>query len=385
MGIEYGTIKYKIMIALMLAGTYPYKSLDLMTESPNRKRDAINQLKEEGLIDDKKISGKRRLRLKMFEKRKAKYASDLFDGAENYKPDIRSNGERKLERKDRIAEIIMMMMEAGVNVTPDMKPSPEYEGPLLESEECLPYFITSLEARAAITIKEDKGKGARFHGSLVSLGGMYNVYNMGSVMMEWVRPSEKTAIDFNKQYVRKMVPWGLDMSEWCNNSAIILSRNMEYIIDFVKGNTTPRHGKGSSKNLVNINEYYDKTFYLPLSREGQIMINMMTKRKWHYYLVGMFYKNEHLVSDTVKMSIACDAMKNGCYGLVFMDGDIGRLKRFANVEIKEQDKGKYKVLCYDFQKEIVEKLAPPGMEVVSYDFEKVINAFYQIYEKLEKD
>lgn len=383
MNIEYGTIKYKLLIAMMMAGEYPYKSLDLMAETQLRKRESVNQLKDKGYIDIKVINGKKRIRFKMYQKRKMEYVNDLFDGAEKYEPNIRSNGERKLERKDRIAEVIMMMMEAGVNVTPDMKPKADYTEPLSEEEDCIPYFLTSLEAREAITIKEDKGKGARFHGTLVSLGGMYNIYNMGNAMMEWVRPSEKTAVDFNIQYQKRMMPWGEESKEWYGTSAIILSRNMEYIVDFVKGNVTPRHGHGTSKNLVNINEYYDHTFYLPLSRQGQIMLNIMTKKNWHYYLVGMFYKKEHLAKEDVKMSIACDAIKDDCYCMVFMDGDIGRLKRFVNIKIEKENYGKYKILCYNFQEEIVKKLVPPGMEVIPFDFETVTNSFYQIYERFE--
>jgi hypothetical protein len=394
-GIEYGSIKHKLMIAVLLAGEYPYKSLDLMKESPERKREAVYQLKDKGYIDVKIIGAKRKktyanqkqhkvIRLKMFSKRKYDYVYDLFDGADNYEPDIRTDGITRLERKDRLAELIMVMLESGVNVTPDLKPSPEHPGPLDEYEDCLPYFISSIEARAAITIKEDKGKGARFHGTLISAGGIYNIYNMGSVMMEWVRPSEKTAVDFNSQYEKRMTPWGKDSSEWYSKSAIIFSRKMDFIIDFVIEGISPRKGYNPNKNLANINNYYDHTFYLPLSLQGEILLNMMTRKKWHYYLVGMFYKDEHLAGESVKYSIACDAVKDGCYGLVFLDCDIGRLKRFTSIKVKPEHKGKYKIICYDFQEEIVKALAPEGMDIVVMPFDAVINAFYQIYEKLEE-
>jgi len=383
MGIEYGTIEYKVMTVLVLAGQYPYKSLDLVTDNNNKRRESIRRLKELGYIDVKTVGEKKRIRLKMFARRKELYAKDLFEGADNCEPDIRCGGERKLERIDRIAEVVMMMMGAGVNVTPDTKPLPPATLQVGEDSEYLPYFITSIEARAALPIKEEKGKGARFHGSLISLGGLYNVYNMGEVMMEWVRPSEKTAVDFNSQYQLKVVPWGKDYSDWFGGSAIVLSRNLNYIVDFVKGNLKVRNGYGSIKNLVNINEYYSNTYYLPLSRKGQIMMNIMTKRKWHYYLVGMFYKDEYLASPDVKLSIACDAVKNGCYCLVFMDGDIGRLKRFTSVEIRKEDYGKFKVICYDFQEEVVRQLVPPGMDVVPYSFDDVIKGFYTVYSELE--
>lgn len=380
--IEYGTFKHKLLSTMVMAGEYPYKSLDLMVESSIRKREVINLLKDKGYIDIKTVYGIKRIRFKMFDKKKAEYCYDLFEGADTYKPNEKVRvSERKLERIDRIAEVLIMMMEAGINVTDDEKPLIEKMEIIEETDERLPYFMTSLEARAAVEIKEDKGKGSRFHGTLVSCGGLYNIYNMGDSMMEWVRPSEYTAVDFNMQYQTKVLPWGALYKEWYGKSAIILSRSMEYLVDFVKGNVTPRHGHGTSKNLVNINNYYDHTFYLPLSYQGQIMLNMMCMKNWHYYLVGLFYKKEHLASKEVKMSIACDAVKDGYYSLVFMDGDIGRLKRFVNQEIKPENHGQFRILCYDFQEEVVKKLAPKGMDVVAYNFEKITNGFYNVYEQ----
>ena len=380
MKVEYGSFKHKLLIAIMLAGEYPYKSLDLMREGYGTKLPVLKDLKDSGYISILEACGAKRIRFKMFEKKKKDYASQLFVGGEKYVPDIRSNGKRKLDRKDRIAEIVIMMLEAGINVTPDVKPSPADKGPLSEGNDCLPYFITSLEARAAITIKEDKGKGARFHGALISAGGVYNVYNMGDSMMEWVRPSEMTAMDFNIQYQAKMTPWGKNLGlEWMGNSAIVLSRNMQYIEPFVKGTLKATHGRGSSKNLANINEYYDRTFFLPLNREGQILINIMTKKKWHHYLVGLFFGKNELADLQTKQSIACDALKDGCYYLVFLDCDIGRLRRFVDIEIAPEDAGKYKIICYDFQESAVRNLAPPGMDVITYKFDEVVNAFYAVY------
>lgn len=383
MNIEYGTIKYKIMIALVLGGEYPYKSLDLINASGEGIREGINQLREQGYLDIKMINDKKRIRLKMFRKRKGEYINFLFKGAESCEPVIRNNGERKLERKDRIAELLITMIESGINITPDTKPKSDEKETLDEKSKMLPYFITSLEARAIITIKEDKSKGARFHGTVVSLGGMYNIYNMGNSMMEWIRPAEKTAVDFNEEYSLKIMPWGKDYADWYGNSAIIFSRNLDYMVDFVKGNVTPRRGRGISKTPVNINDYYVHTFYLPLNRKGQVMLNIMTKKKWHYYLVGMFINAKRIATPEVKMSIACDGTVEGCYILVFLDGDIGRLKRFVNVKIDENSKGKYRIICYEFQEAYVRKLAPSGMEVQAFDFKTVTDAFFQIYEKFE--
>ena len=68
--IEYGTFKHKLLSTMVIAGEYPYKSLDLMMESPIRKREVINQLKDKGYIDIKTISGIKRIRFKMFDKKK---------------------------------------------------------------------------------------------------------------------------------------------------------------------------------------------------------------------------------------------------------------------------------------------------------------------------
>ena len=380
--IENGTFKHKLLSAMVIAGEYPYKSLDIMMESPLRKREVINQLKEKGYIDIKIVHGIKRIKFKLYNKRKHEFCGDLFQGAELYKPNEKTKAnERKLERIDRIAEVLVMMMEAEINITPDTKPNAIEKNEIEETDLRLPYFITSLEARSIFEIKEDKGKGARFDGTLASKGGLYNIYNMGDSMMEWVRPSELTAVDFNEQYQSKILPWGNCYQEWFKKSAIIFSRNLKYIVDFVRGNVTPRHGHGTSKNLVNINNYYEHTFYLPLSYQGQVMLNIMCRKNWHYYLVGLFYNRDELATKEIKMSIACDAIKQGCYCLVFMDGDIGRLKRFVSQEIRPEDYGKYRILCYDFQEEIVRQLAPAGMDVRVHEFEKITDGFFRIYDQ----
>ena len=94
---------------------------------------------------------------------------------------------------------------------------------------------------------------------------------------------------------------------------------------------------------------------------------------------------KNLAQPEIKLSIACDAAtRDGYYCLVFMDGDIGRLKRFTEMSISPDDYGKFKIICYDFQKEIVESVAPQGMDIISYPFEDVVNAFYGVYDQFEK-
>lgn len=441
MALDSGTVKWKIMMVCVLSGCYPYSSFDLIDTSIANVYKAIAELKElgfisisdqgkikaikkqkvkekskdvdnskmyrllkqlngkgiislsdvefrklKGLMNETDLSENKIIKPRMFDKLKLNYL-ELFDGLENYKLNHIGNHVKDVERRLRISEILMMMIEAGVNISPDKKP---FMNGLLYPElnkTLLPYFMTSLEVRSVMEINEDKGKGARFHGTLVSSGGIYNVYNMGETMMDWVRPSEYAASEFINRYSKRIMPEFCVNKGWYQESAIVLSRRYDYITEFVNGNIHKKNGSGSSKNLVNINEYYKHTFYLPLSIEGQVMINMMTLNKWHYYLVGLFYprENTEMVTPQVEMSIACDAIKDGCYSLVFMDGDIGRLKRFASIDVKDEDYGKYKVICYTFQEPHVKKVLPPGMEVVSYDFAIVTEKFYEVYDKYEME
>ena len=122
-----------------MAGEYPYKSLDIMMESTLRKREVISQLKEKGYIDIKVVHKIKRIKFKLYDKKKQEICSDLFQGAEKYKPNEKTRAnERKLERIDRIAEVFVMMMEAGVNVTPDTKPSVIEKNEIEETDFRLP-------------------------------------------------------------------------------------------------------------------------------------------------------------------------------------------------------------------------------------------------------
>ena len=88
MKVEYGSFKYKLLVAMMLAGEYPYKSLDLCRESDTRKKNSISELKNAGILTTATAYDIKRIRFKMFNKRKGEFADELFDGGAEYKPDI---------------------------------------------------------------------------------------------------------------------------------------------------------------------------------------------------------------------------------------------------------------------------------------------------------
>ena len=88
MKVEYGSFKYKLLVAMMLAGEYPYKSLDLCRESDTRKKNSISELKNAGIITTATAYDIKQIRFKMFNKRKDKFADKLFNNRAKYKPAI---------------------------------------------------------------------------------------------------------------------------------------------------------------------------------------------------------------------------------------------------------------------------------------------------------
>lgn len=393
--MDKGTARYKLIVATMMAGAYPCKSLDLVGGDRKTIWKAINSLKDAGYIYIRKDSNGdgiiNRLKMRMFDKQKSKLAQELYKEVEDIEISVATSDEKK-RRRDRIAEVLMMMQEAEVNVTGDSKPKPEDLSPIKEGSALLPYFITSLEARKTLPIKEDKGKAARFHGTLISDGGMYNIYNMGPSFMEWVRPCEQEAVGFCESYAAKATPWGIGNNEWFGKSAIIMARDMGYIVNFVKGKVVTRGRKAENgkrppatreRTLVNINEYYDHTFYIPLSQEGQVMLNIMTRKKWHYYLTGLIYSDDKRADAETRMSVACDGIDNGRYGLVFLDGDIGRLKRFVTLAEHADTPERFNIICYDFQEPYVRAVSPAGVIISAVDFKAFTNAYFDVYEQFE--
>lgn len=424
--VEYGSSTQKLLIACIMAGEYPYESLDLINVSRTSILRSMNALINEfGYIAVKKRRDAKKIILKLWERNKEAFAEEVFRGASSYDVELKISKPVQIYRKDRIAELIIMCLEAGVHVTPDEKPLGHSS--LAPDDIKAPYLLLSVELRREAPVKEDRGKGARFHGMIVSGGGMYVVYNMGKGLMDWVRPAEYNAIQMMQEYSKKM-PWFIEghiaegiVPPRLEHSSIVFTRNYMYAVDFVRGkvelpaaDSIPAaipaesyHGGGSAspagltsasarkkvqdrknpgkrrtgKNLFNISEYYDNTYFLPLDYRGQIMLNIMTHSNWHYYLTGLFYPDDERVTPAEAMSIGCDGKNNGNYGLVFLDGNITRLKRFLSVPVTDTTKGHLKIICYDFQYEAVKKLAPGGFDIITYEFETVVQGFYNVYEQ----
>ena len=108
------------------------------------------------------------------------------------------------------------------------------------------------------------------------------------------------------------------------------------------------------------------------------MLTVMSVANWKYRLFKTYAK-QYLKDREEMYAVRCDGYcpDDGSLLCLFMDCDIRKLNAFACYAKARQDKNRFVVVCFDWQKEVVNKVCGGACRTLAAKFEP----FYQAIAK----
>ena len=196
----------------------------------------------------------------------------------------------------------------------------------------------------------------RVNGILVSDGGNYMVYNTNKYIGRFSLSGERKL----KAYTDNMLT--LKQKEIANGS-ILLSDKMENFKSILEPPS-----QLAQQHLQGLEGVYRNIYSLPLDNTGQKMMKIMTKPDWQerIYAMGLTMEQRRNKSELVE----CDGQDGDTYIFVFCVPNIRRLKMFYKRAKIENNRDKYVVMCFDYQKELLVDVIGRYAKILSTGFEE---------------
>lgn len=357
------------IVKLLYQQGYIYsKALPLLRDNPRITQRKLRQMEKEGVINIQKEKGM--ITLKNYITNRVQYESCMPEGYEEYYRNVASqekkylSDDKALSRAKKSSETYIFAYGSGIPVAFDEKPLLTQEGCMIKKEDVA--YYTSKEIKQCVAYMEESNKldAGRINGCMVSPGGIYPIYNIGYRTIEWRKLDEEKI----KIHIKRTIN---DRSEIKGtvNSCILLHKRSNVIHQILH----KRVQKNGDKQTICIDFMYEHMYILPLSRQGQMMMEIMSTEGWKKQLLDDFIPKEKQ-SENRNLTIACDGVeeKDGhvSYILLFAIPDINRLKLFLSRAQMDNDKSKYKVYCFTHQYDIVVRELEDYAEIFGLDIEE---------------
>lgn len=356
----------------------------------------LKDMEEEGIIEEVRVLSKREgyhktMRLRTLKPTDEKFVEEFPTYLGHYYRYALSNAKnisfsRSAAIKSyRESETVLMLAPTSVRVFPDEKVAVREDVQIPTYPPC---FYNSLEIREGEDIRintEGKEKAdiisTRAMGVIISEGGIYGVYHTEDKQIRWVKSvegqfanalarfvnkrcieiteEEKTAVK-NKTDVKNRKEWEDIPTEKMPKiqNAILLGKNTDIFV------RTYQNTDGGKINLYETG--YARLFAIPYSKEGQLMMELMTRKNWEKELKDIYLNGMNL--DTRTCNVQCDAIDDGKYVLLFCIPDMIKLRKFLNEAMYSNEPEKYQIYCFDFQEEFVAQVAGRYAEINYAEF-----------------
>lgn len=350
------TYAYNILKMVALSGEFPYHSAHLIGGSNTIIKRTILQMKREGYLNVLGSAAKKTIRLST--KSVNKLDEILGNGYyEHYMTQSNNNkfaglntktAEQNLWRRHRLAEIYCLLENLNTIFIGD-KPTltlRKEDKKKINDEDI--FFYSSKEMKGADTEQRYKIDFTRIMGMLISPGGAYAVYNTNRGLMKWNKQGEGKA----QVLMEDLISMNCENKHHDTSRAIMFGKDMEVALNILLSNGGKRDV--NDFELLSFDNTYNHIHYITLNEDGIYQLFLITQKGWHEALLYSILPEE-FISRKV-LSIDCDAYdeESKKYILAFLDGDIGRLKRFKEACYDGGNK-KYEVICFDWQEDMVKK------------------------------
>ena len=346
-------------------------------DHPRTYKEKARQMEEEGVLKKSRAVLDRRVitvySLNHYEETKKEYESVLPDGyyetyvtymAEEGKS-ARKSEKMRAERAIGNANTSFIMEAAGICRSIDEKPRLMDEGKLNKSL-CAYYTARELKWFTGFTpdvsvSREGKKKvlNSRINGLAITPGGLYPTYYIGPNVEEWKRGTEIKM----KVHLEGMVGKKMDDPRRINN-VLLFTTAYPKLGNLIGGTEI------QNDSIMQLAGMYESVIVLPYTKEGRKMLSLMSRLNWKedlYATYGKKYVKGH--SETYSVRSDGYSPEEDSLLCLFLDCDVRKLDTFTSYAKAVQDKTKFTVICFDWQKDVVIRTCGGACRILTTQFD----------------
>lgn len=369
-----------IVKVLLTCGTFSYKSLELYGDKKEMCRRKLKKMEEEKILEEFNVEHKKVVRFRKFGNIYSKITDELWPGYYgHYNKYGVLNAEAlgrtlscatQAEKARRESEIVVMMIKAGVKTTPEDKAQINGTKIIGENETC---FYSSLEIkdtgmfnlkREEEKTEQDKGViNSRAIGSVIGAGGTYTIYHTGKRPIKWAK-----AVEGQMAYVISAI------ARERYRGTVPPGSIKECIVFGYDNHVFYKIATSENAIALGLNNGYKSLYAIPYDTNGLFLFTQMIKPKWKESMKEIILPNhDHMTNN---LGLEADGINGAEIAFLFCIPDLIRLCRFlaalsfsAGAITGEIN---YVIYCFDFQRDLVEKLNDGLAEIRTVSMESVI-------------
>lgn len=358
---------YQLLELIAICGEFPANLLSRLPGSTSYKETVVWSLKKEKLLRTyyrDKLRGYRlgRLAKALLLKEQPKRFSFYLTG--NTDTNLLKSEFSRRFRLHRMAEIYVLMQNAGVSVFRDEKPqvfAPD-GSPVSRIE--APAFYNSREIKE-LGIEMVKIRGSRAIGALLALSGIFLIYNSGSDTSKWDYRSEQKAKvlleiilcrqRLSSQYARTQI------------QGVLFGNGMEPFYQILVS------ADSQTRCFFLLDGNYEHFYYLTHDRYGEALLKLLCDPDRILALNRIL--SEGLSPKNCGSLIENDAIDSEGNPVLFgYFLDIPRISRFLSGLQLQNRSGT--LVCFDFQMDMLSRLCGEYVRLSSISFEKFERRFF---------
>lgn len=360
------TRAYELLELIAICGELPTDQLSRLSGGVSYKETLVTSLKKKGFIKTYYADGMRGLRLtNIAKKHLLEVAHDRFsfylkDNAETNH--VRSHPTRR-ERLCRIAEATITMMNAGVNIFRDERPTvftPTVEETFQVQS---PAFYPSREIKD-IGFMFDKAGSTRAVGVVLTKKDILLTYNIGdSLIQKWgykVEKRAKTVIEYELTIRRMHQQYNADSVK-----GLVLANSMALAAEILKSS--------EQRQYFLLDDNFEHFYFVTNDIKGEMLLRLICDHELGAEL------DELLTSDLYPADngslIDHDAItEDGEYVLLSYKCDLRRIRNFDRELSVQKKKGI--IYCFDYQAEVIRPCCSDAVEFQTLDYKKTERRFF---------
>lgn len=278
----------------------------------------------------------------------------LSDGADF---SMRRSSLSHRQRQHRISETIAMMEKSGVEIYYDKKIQIFEEKSAQSVVFSQSAFFHAKEVKVQGDLTKKMGN-SRMTGIWLTSGSIWFCYNTGSGTMKWFENVERRA-DILVRSILKNQGMNCEAA-----NAILFGENVSQALAYL----TDHKFRGYILNSV-----FERFCFVPINRVGTFLLRLLGDVERYSYLLTVL--SEDL--DDVKEGDRIEHYGYNAEGepvLICIDFDLKRLLRFVT-QLRYLEKCG-EIICFDFQKEVIENFCDERTKISSVDFEIFRESFF---------
>lgn len=347
-----------LMLLIAVSGELPADMPELIIGSESYAETVITRLKQEGNITVRNRAGCKGYILRARGKRYMlqNYEADVgyfLQGAIETNH-IKTEVEKRI-RLHRMSKAWVFHWRMGIPIFQSEKPK-LFGGHMGEREGETMAYYGSLEFKGGV----DAIKGSRACGILITGESVYIVYHTLSQRMKWAKKMERSMRSWTeKQNMRN--------GHICTADAIIIGDTMDFMNELL------RSDGGVRKNLFQVDDVYERYYYLPMSECAVVQMRLLTNqaggKALQRFLGGILSKIENR-----EYAVHAGTDERGCPVYFCYELELHHLIRVKQ-DIGWKQQGS--ILCLDYQREALGKFFGEEVSYIEIASEKVMQYLRQ--------